>query len=582
MAMNAERVLLDRVFPRTLDAMVAEFSDASWQGGRVEGWVFEDGAARRAAEWVLEACHVTARFRAAYKPLLHGFLEEFGMRPATIGVPSHALGSERRFRLEAYPLAGLVGDVAFAGSGGELTYAVTMGGSAVEVFAPNRVRVDHLGQRTLSPCGWIRAWRAGEAAPARDEAVETEYEAVFQAVMRAVAGHEWGTTAPYMETLEIAVAIPGIERAVAWHDEVVSTREALHEELYFSLLEFFQQHSARTPGDRTLQPGQIIPEIVAADGPAHVRVSLAPHRVRPEPAGDAGDLGIIERPLTQGEIATALASLGGESFVHHSVQGRPIPGMHRRGLRPGLVITAGQHANETSGVVGALRAARRLVSESDIEFAVAPQDNPDGYALHHRLRASNPRHMHHAARYTALGDDLEYRSAEPYHEKAARMDAVARTGARLHVNLHGYPAHEWTRPLTGYLPRGFEMWSIPKGFFLILRHHAGLGAMAETFARALARRLAEDAALRAFNASQLEVWRAHAGELSFAVFDGIPCMIAEHERQATPFQLITEYPDETIYGDAFRLAHTTQMNAVMHAAELLRQGMLGVEASLSP
>ena len=111
--MNAERVLLDRVLPRTLDAMVAEFSDASWQGGRVEGWVFEDAAARRAAEWVLEACHVTARFRAAYKPLLHGFLEEFGMRPATIGVPSHALGSERRFRLEAYPLAGLVGDVAF-------------------------------------------------------------------------------------------------------------------------------------------------------------------------------------------------------------------------------------------------------------------------------------------------------------------------------------------------------------------------------------------------------------------------------------------------------------------------------------
>ena len=106
--MNAERVLLDRVFPRTLDAMVAEFSDASWQGGRVEGWVFEDGAARRAAEWVLEARGVAARFRAAYKPLLHGFLEEFGMRQATIGVPSHALGSERRFRLEAYPLAGLV------------------------------------------------------------------------------------------------------------------------------------------------------------------------------------------------------------------------------------------------------------------------------------------------------------------------------------------------------------------------------------------------------------------------------------------------------------------------------------------
>ena len=42
-----------------------------------------------------------------------------------------------------------------------------------------------------------------------------------------------------------------------------------------------------------------------------------------------------------------------------------------------------------------------------------------------------------------------------------------------------------------------------------------------------------------------------------------------------PFQLISEYPDETIYGDAFRLAHTTQMNTVLHAAELvLDHGML--------
>ena len=35
-----------------------------------------------------------------------------------------------------------------------------------------------------------------------------------------------------------------------------------------------------------------------------------------------------------------------------------------------------------------------------------------------------------------------------------------------------------------------------------------------------------------------------------------------------PVTLITEYPDETIYGDAFRLAHTTQMNTVLAAAAL--------------
>ena len=247
--------------------------------------------------------------------------------------------------------------------------------------------------------------------------------------------------------------------------------------------------------------------------------------------------------------------------------------MHRRGARPGIAITAGQHANETSGVVGALRAARHLLAETDMDFAVVPQDNPDGYALHHRLRAANPRHMHHAARYTALGDDLEARTAPPFHEKGARMEAVARTGAVLHLILHGYPAHEWTRPLTGYLPRGFELWSIPKGFFLILRHGPGLADRAETFLRALTARLARDPALVAFNADQLAVWEAHAGPPSFPVWNGIPCMIAE--RGSQPFQLITEYPDETIYGDAFRLAHTTQMRTVLEAAALVREGMLG-------
>ncbi len=572
--MRDEVVLLDTVVPRTLDAVVAEFSAAAWRGGRVEAWVFEDVAARRAAELTLEGRGVAARIRSAYKPLVHAFLEEIEARAAIVGLPSHAQGSEQRFRLEAYPLGGLLDEIEFKGVGDELAYAVTTGTTTTRVFAPNRVRIDHIGRPTLSPCGWIRAWRAGEPAPMRDEALETEYEAVFHAVMSAVAAHAWGATTPCMDTLEIAIAIPGIERSLAWHDEVISTREALHEDLYFSVLDFFQHHAGRAAGDRTLQPGQIIPEIVASDGPVRVRVTLEPHRPTYHVAGDAGDLDIIERPLTAGEIATALAALGGESFVHHSVQGRPILGMHRRGTNPSVVITAGQHANETSGVVGALRAARRLIGETDMEFALVPQDNPDGYALHHRLRATNPRHMHHAARYTALGDDLDSRVAEPFYEKAARMEALARTGARLHLNLHGYPAHEWTRPLTGYLPVGFEAWSIPKGFFLILRHLPGLASAAEPFLRALTARLAQDAALRTFNAAQLAVWRAHAGAPTFPVFDGIPCMITEREGPGAPFQLITEYPDETVYGDTFRLAHTTQMNTVLAAAALVRAGML--------
>ena len=74
--------------------------------------------------------------------------------------------------------------------------------------------------------------------------------------------------------------------------------------------------------------------------------------------------------------------------------------------------------------------------------------------VHQRLRADNPLHMHHAARYTALGDDLEYRSGKQPLRKGDPPRSRRLSGAKLHVNLHGYPSHEWTRPLSGYVPRG--------------------------------------------------------------------------------------------------------------------------------
>ena len=48
-------------------------------------------------------------------------------------------------------------------------------------------------------------------------------------------------------------------------------------------------------------------------------------------------------------------------------------------------------------------------------------------------------------------------------------------------------------------------------------------------------------------------------------------MISENPVQPTAFHLITEYPDETIYDDAFRLAHTTQMRATLAAVALWRR-----------
>lgn len=177
--------------------------------------------------------------------------------------------------------------------------------------------------------------------------------------------------------------------------------------------------------------------------------------------------------------------------------------------------------------------------------------------------------MHHAARYTALGDDLDYRSAESdrdaLYEKAIRLKAHALSGAQLHLNLHGYPSHEWARPLSGYVPRNFAMWTLPKGFFLIMRHHAGWTAQAMALLDRVTRHLGSIPGILDFNRRQIDLYEIHAGETGFQIINGFPCLPAIDERHAVPLTLITEYPDETIYGDAFIAGHTAQMETVLAA-----------------
>ena len=571
-------ILFDREIPRTLDALVGDLSRGH-QGAVVEAWLFEDEAARREAETALAAAGVSARLRSAYKPLVHAVLEEIdtnGLAAATIRYPVHPAAVPDRFLLEAYPLAALLPDVDLRFEPGDeapyyhvaLRYrdgrTVTMA-----VFAPNHLDTDHQGAACLSPTGWLRITGRPDGQPDQDERIETEVEALFRAVVETVQAHPWGTDEPYFERLSIRAEVPAIERPLPFHEEAISLHEALHEDFYFSLLEVFQRHSGRPAGDRRLQPGQIVPEIRSLTGTPRVRVETVGFGDLSAEAGDwpAQVLDTAAAPLSIAQIHRDLEALGGEPILARSRQGRAVPGLIRPGSRPAVVVTGGQHSNETTGPVGSLRAAQILWQDPDQHLALIPLENPDGYALHQRLARNNPRHMFHAARYTALGDDLEYRTGDGLFERAARQEAIARTGAQLHVNLHGYPAHEWTRPFTGYLPRGFEMWTIPKGFFLILRHHAEWEAPGMALVEAVTRRLARIDPLLDLNRMQLAAYGAHAGATPFQVINGIPCLIGVDERHGPPLTLITEYPDETIYDDRFILGHTVQMETVLAAVE---------------
>lgn len=440
-----------------------------------------------------------------------------------------------------------------------------------KVGAPNELTSRLADQPALSPTGWLRLvddkGRVDTNGP-----YLTEYQHAFSAIVETVSGHGWGGEEPYFERLEIRVDIPGLEVDLGVGDEVMSTFEAMHEDIYFSLLEFFQHHSGRALGDRRLQPGQIIPDVRPGAREAHVRMSTERFEpVKPIVLQAGGpSLDHVAAPLETGRIAVLLNELGGESFSALSRQGRPVLGRYLRGPGPAVLISGAQHANETSGVVGALRAAQVLAHEEDAHFALIAVENPDGYALHERLRVQNPRHMHHAARYSALGDDIAYRETLPQYELAARHQALALSGAALHINLHGYPAHEWTRPLSGYLPRRFEAYTLPRGFFLVLRFQPAWAARATRLIEDVTRRLAKMPGLLAFNERQLALFHAHAQETGFDLINGIPVLVAQSAAEWVPISLITEFPDETIYGEPFLFAHSIQLETVLAAVQAYR------------
>jgi hypothetical protein len=568
-------ILLDTRIPRTLDVLLRHWAGESNRGAHLEAWLFEDEEARREGERALARAGVTARLRSAYKPLVHAFLEDIdmaGLSRVMVRYPVHEEADSKRFLSEAYPLAALLDGVEtiFEPAGADLTYRVTAeyeGGRIEEhaVFAPNRLCTNHLAQIDLTPTGWLKVTTQPSGVPDLDQRLETEAEQVFQVVMQAIIAHEWPAQEPYAETLAIDVAIPGIERPLGYDDEVMSTREALHEDFYFSLLEFFKHKSGRPPEDRSLQPGQIVPDIRAGEGDAHVRVELRSFGAPQDPVRVDQDLETADAAPGLAQIHRELAALAGETFAGLSREGRPVRGLYRSGSRPAVLVTGGQHANETSAPVGALRAVRRLLADPEANIAFIPVENPDGYALHGRLCEGNPRHMHHAARYTSLGNDLEYDRGNPTYEKGARIQALQMSGAKLHVNLHGYPAHEWTRPFTGYLPRGFELWSIPKGFFLVMRHKPAWAEQARVLVEAVTKGLSAVPGLPEFNRRQIEICAIHSDGTPYEIINDIPCLLTADERYPTPLMLITEFPDETIYGDAYRFAHTVQMTTVIAA-----------------
>jgi hypothetical protein len=565
----------------TTHQLVEQFGKPEYQGQLIEAWVFADKTHRLQAEAALLDLGVKAKLRSAYKPLLHFFLEDIDVLSSQITrievhYPLHEAASEKRFLLETYPISTLVGkaniDFIANPKSSDCYEVILRSATGVQtqhkIFTPNHLHLDFIDQTHLSPTGWLKITDS-EGKLSTNERLVTDYESLFSAGMKAISQYAWTDIEPYFEELNIQVSLPWQAQQLAHKHEVISLSEALHEDFYFSLQEWFKTKAGYLPNDREGQPGQIVPEINHTnENILSIKVETRPYQ-RQNSTGQQ-TLEIADAPISMEQVEVELAKITGDTFTANTITGRKVSARYHKGTDFPVMISGGQHANETTGVVGTLRAAQILNQQKDSHFTISPLENPDGYALHQRLIKDNPHHMHHAARYTALGDDLEYRVKGALYEKEIRHKAREISQAQLHINLHGYPSHEWTRPLSGYVPRGFDMWTIPKGFFLILRHSADKKwtAYAEEFAHLVTLKLIKIPGVLAFNNEQVELYRKHAGETNFRIINSFPCLISQGKPEDIPMQLITEYPDETIYGDHFITGHDVQTATVLAAYEV--------------
>jgi hypothetical protein len=148
-------------------------------------------------------------------------------------------------------------------------------------------------------------------------------------------------------------------------------------------------------------------------------------------------------------------------------------------FKPTLFLSGRQHANEVSSTTYILKFAELLASDDayrdfvkKINFVFEPMENPDGAALAYELQELTPFHSLHAGRYSSLGVDIGYQvgSARPFlPEAAVRKNLNERWLPDIHLNLHGYPSHEWVQAFSNYSPYLFRDYWIPRGWFAYYR-----------------------------------------------------------------------------------------------------------------
>ena len=151
-------------------------------------------------------------------------------------------------------------------------------------------------------------------------------------------------------------------------------------------------------------------------------------------------------------------------------------------LKPTLLLSGRQHANEVSSTSHILRLGELLATDStyrdllkSVNVVLHPITNADGARLAVEMQDTNPDFMLHAGYLGALGVDIAegQDSDDPiYPESKVRPQLWETWLPDIYINMHGYPTHEWVQYFAGYSAwvrsrnGGQRDWWSPRGWFM--------------------------------------------------------------------------------------------------------------------
>jgi len=198
-------------------------------------------------------------------------------------------------------------------------------------------------------------------------------------------------------------------------------------------------------------------------------------------AGAAGRQPLVQwdTPIPPPEAAEILARMSafkeatvykvGESYLGKDVWAMdlmpPIEASHwsqakQTTMKPTIVYSARQHANEVSSTSHVLKLAELLLTDpayheklNKVNVVIHPITNADGAQLAYDLQKITPNQMLHAGYLGALGVDVtsaQWDNDPLYPESGIRPKIWRAWRPDIFLNPHGYPSHEWVQLFSEY------------------------------------------------------------------------------------------------------------------------------------